>query len=186
MHLHFVLAALAFLFSVSGAFEQPPVPPRQSIVERIPPGMTEIDGEKTPELIPDHVVWRGALNFLGELRRNGDEAGISDLIPLSKSDFEIVYREALTQRTRDEACQKKYRAREKALADAHASAEASASALDDVLIECRTMDLDAGDRVLDALSPEGRQVFTTYLERRRRSMSVLVPDREVKNFRLPR
>lgn len=151
-----------------------------------PPGMTEFDGSKTPELIPDHVVWRGALNFLGELRRSGDEEGIADLIPLSKADFEIVYREALVQRTRDETCQKKYRAREAALAEQRVSADAAAAALDELLIECRTADLDAGDRVLDALSVEGRQIFTTYLERRRRSVTVLVPNREVKNFRLPR
>jgi hypothetical protein len=186
-----VVALYVWLVASVGLGVQPAgTPPnaltRPSSQEQIPTGMTEIDGSKTPELIPDHVVWRDTLNFLAEIRRRGEEADIVDLIPLGKADFDVVHKEAGRQRERDESCQTRYRARETELAQARAASDAVAAALDDVLIECRTQNLEAGDRVMDGLSAEGRQILGTYLERRRRSTSALVPQRELKNFRLPR
>jgi hypothetical protein len=148
--------------------------------------MTEIDGSKTPELIPDHVVWRMTFNRLAEIRRRGEEADLADLLPLSKADLAIVYLEATKQRARDESCRERYQAKQQELRETPASPDATMIALDDLIIDCRTRDLDASDRVMDALSEEGRQILSAYTERCRRSTSSVVPNRELKTFRLPR
>jgi hypothetical protein len=166
--------------------QPPPNQPPPGAIERVPPGMTELDGHKNPELIPDHVVWRMTFNFLAEVRKRGEEADIADLLPLGKADLDALYKEASNQRQRDDSCQARYRARETELVEARTSSDKADAALDEVLIDCRTQVLDASDRVMDSISQDGRQILATYIERRRHSTSALVPQRELKNFRLPR
>ena len=154
--------------------------------EQIPSGMTEIEGSRNPELIPDHAIWRMVFLRLTEIRRRGEEADLAVLIPLEKQDLAALYVEAMKQLTRDEDCRSRYKARQEALTLAKTPPAAIAQALDDLTIECRSHDLDAADRVMDALSDEGRRILADYIESRRHSMSMLVPDRELKTYRLPR
>ncbi len=160
--------------------------PDQAAKQPVPPGMTEIEGSRTPELIPDHAIWRMVFLRLTEIRRRGEEADLTVLIPLGKTDLAILYAEAMKQLTRDEDCRNRYKARQQELTQANTSSSAIAQALDDLTIECRSQDLDAADRVMDAVSDEGRRILTQYVESRRHSMSMLVPDRELKTYRLPR
>ena len=180
---------LAFVPAI-GVHAQPPAPPvappQPLVWEKTPPGMTEIDGAKNPELIPDHLIWHMTFNRLAEIRRRGEEADLADLLPLSKEDLAALYVEAMNQRGRDESCEKRYRTMEAELARAKASTETADTALDDVLIGCRSLVLEAADRVLDQMSEDGRRLLENYHERRRRSASALVSNRELKNFRLPR
>lgn len=151
-----------------------------------PAGMTEIEGSKTPELIPDHAIWRMVFLRLTEIRRRGEEADLAAVIPLDKADLAALYVEAMKQPARDEDCRKRYTARQQALIEASTPPSAIAQALDELTIECRSHDLDAADRVMDGLSGEGRRILSQYIESRRHSMSLLVPDRELKTYRLPR
>jgi hypothetical protein len=154
--------------------------------EQIPPGMTEIVGSRNPELIPDHAIWRMVFLRLTEIRRRGEEADLAVLLPLGKDDLAALYVEAMKQPTRDADCLSRHKVRQQALTEARASPTTVAQALDEVAIECRTQDLDAADRVVDAVSEEGRRILSQYIESRRHSMSMLVPDRELKTYRLPR
>jgi hypothetical protein len=161
-------------------------PPVHAPKEQIPAGMTEIEGSKNPELIPDHAIWRMVFLRLTEIRRRGEEADLADLLPLDKPDLAALYVEAMKQLTRDEACAARYKAKQQALAQAGRSLSSMWQALDELTIECRTQDLDAADRVMDAISDEGRRILSQYIEARRHSMSMLVPDRELRTYRLPR
>jgi hypothetical protein len=171
---------------------QSPAPVSASPIAQTPekvqglPGMTEIDGGKNPELIPDHLIWRTTFVRLAEIRRRGEEADLADLLPLSKADLATLYTEVMKQRGRDEDCEARYRAKEAVLKTERTPASAAEAALDEILIDCRTQVLDAADRVLDAVSDEGRQILLDYHESHRRSTSVLVPQSQLKNFRLPR
>ena len=154
--------------------------------EQIPAGMTEIDGSRNPELIPDHAIWRLVFLKLTEIRRRGEEGDLVYLLPLNKADLAALFVEAMKQPERDEACSTRHKALQQEQSQAGASAAAMWQALDELAISCRTQDLDAGDRVMDGLSDDGRRILGDYIEARRRSMSMLVPDRELKTYRLPR
>jgi hypothetical protein len=193
---YLLVTALGMPAALQSPAGQSPAPVSASPIAQAPekapeqvqglPGMTEIDGGKNPELIPDHLIWRTTFVRLAEIRRRGEEADLTDLLPLSKADLATVYTEVMKQRGRDEGCEARYRAREAVLKSERASASAADAALDEILIECRTEVLDAADRVLDAVSDEGRQVLLDYHESHRRSTSVLVPQSQLRNFRLPR
>ena len=60
------------------------------------------------------------------------------------------------------------------------------AARDEITIQCRTRDLDAADRVLDAISDGGRRILTDWIEKRRRTIVAFVPEQEIETFRLPR
>jgi hypothetical protein len=184
------------VIALSAALETALPPPRSQTTqtplvqpaarEHVPPGMTEIAGSRNPELIPDHAIWRMVFLRLTEIRRRGEEADLAVLLPLNKGDLAALYVEAMKQLTRDEDCRGRYKARQEALTQAKASPTAITQALDDLTIQCRSEDLDAADRVMDAVSDEGRRILSEYIESRRHSMSMLVPDRELKTYRLPR
>lgn len=187
MRTHALLVSLwlAGFFAQPPQLAQPPTAPPSSSAARWP-GMTEFDGEKDPASIPDHIVWRGTFLFFADIRQKGDEAIVVDLLRLGKADYEVLYKEAAKQQSRDEACEARYRRREAELIEKKALGDGADASLDEIMIDCRTQVLDAGDRVLDELSAEGRQALLAYLEHRRRSTSVLVPARDLKSFRLPR
>jgi hypothetical protein len=154
--------------------------------QQAPPKTTEIEGSAHPELIPDHAVWRSAFLRLSETRRMRGEAELAYDLPLAKADAGVLYAEAVLEPQRDAACASRYRARQEALRQESAPPKAAARALDDITIDCRAKDLDAADRVLDAMSEEGRQILTAWLEKSRRSMTMLVPEHELATYRLPR
>lgn len=186
MRLAILCLLLGPAIGASAQTSSPASTPGQTPKEQAPSGMTEIEGSKTPELIPDHAIWRMVFLRLTEIRRRGEEADLAVLIPLGKADLATLYVEAMKQPTREEECRARYKARQQELAQANTSPAAAAQALDDLTIDCRAQDLDAADRVLDAVSDEGRRILTEYIESRRHSMSMLVPDRELRTYRLPR
>jgi len=172
------LALLLGLTSV--ALSQPPV------AQQPPPKTTEIAGSEHPELIPDHALWRSTFHRLAETRRIRGEAELAYDLPLAKADAEVLYAEAVLEPQRDAACESRYRAKQEALRQEKAAPREAARALDDITIDCRAKDLDAADRVLDAVSEEGRQILAAWLEKHRKSMTIFVPEHELATYRLPR
>lgn len=158
----------------------------QSPESKAPPGVVKIDGETHPERIPDHWVWRAAFRFLTEIQRTNQQADISLGLPLSAADAAVLYREAAAQASRDATCQARVDTKKQAMEAEHAKPDAIGDAIRSLLVECNAAVLDAADRVVDALSEEGRVACHVWLERRRRSTTLLVPESDLKVYALPR
>lgn len=181
MHVLWVsaLCALAWTQAVSP-------PSTSSTSPQVPEGTIKIEGSEHPEQIPDHWVWRAAFLKLATFKQEGQEASLESVLPLSEADAKVIYKEASLQLRRDDECLRAIQAKQTELSESRASPDASQRALDELTIECRVKDLDAADRVLDALSEEGRTSLQAWLERKRRGMTAFVPSRDRETFRLPR
>lgn len=151
-----------------------------------PPGTVAIVGHDHPERIPDHWLWRSVFLKLSEISRSGQRGDLAHALPLSAADAQVLYMEAGQQGRRDDDCDRALQLRRDELKEQRLSPEVEARALDDVTIGCRTRDLDAAERVLDAISEEGRVVLQAWLDEQRRGMTILVPERDVRVFKLPR
>jgi hypothetical protein len=152
----------------------------------VPPETMVINGGEHPERIPDHWVWRSVFLKLAEIAKAGAQGDLSRALPLSAGDAQVLYREAGLQARRDDDCAREIQSRQEELRERRVPPEEATRAIDDVTIGCRTRDLDAGDRVVDELSEEGRIVLQAWLDQQRRGMTVFVPERQIRVFRLPR
>lgn len=181
MHVLWVsaLCALAWTQAVSP-------PSTSSTSPQVPEGTIKIEGSEHPEQIPDHWVWRAAFLRLATLQQAGQEADLDSVLPLSPSDAKAVYKEAALQSRRDADCLRAIQSKQDELRAQQASAAVIQQALDELTIECRVKDLDAADRVLDALSEEGRVAMQSWLESGRRTTTAYVPIRDKNLFKLPR
>lgn len=150
-----------------------------------PPNTVRIDGNEHPERIPDHWLWRATFLRVQTLKQQGDAHPLADLT-LSATDANALFREAALQPGRDEECRERLRTSDAELRERKETAAAIRRAYHDITIDCRTKDLDAADRVLDTLSPEGRALVEAWLDRRRRSIVAFVPEQDIEMFKLPR
>lgn len=181
MHVLWVsaLCALAWTQAVSP-------PSTNSTSPQVPEGTIKIEGSEHPEQIPDHWVWRASFLMFATLAQAGQEKDLDSVLTLSPDDSKVLYKEAGLQARRDADCLRAIQSRQDELRAQRASPAVIQTALDEVTIECRTKDLEAGDRVLDALTEDGRAAVLQWLERRRRNMIALVPVRDRDLFKLPR
>jgi hypothetical protein len=145
-----------------------------------------IDGNETPERIPDHIVWRNNFLRLSEIKKLGAEADLAYDLPLSKPDADVFYKEAVLQPQRDADCHKRMVTKREELGQQNASTQAASQALTEITIDCRTKDLDAADRVMDALTEEGRTILSVWIEKRRRTVVAFVAESDLETFKLPR
>jgi hypothetical protein len=157
-----------------------------SIRQQASPKTIRIDGSEWPDLIPDHCVWRNNFLRLSEIKKQGGEADVAYDLPLSKADADALYKEAALQPQRDAECDKRMIGRREELRQQNATPETTARALDAITIDCRTKDLDAADRVMDALTDEGRTTLAAWIEKRRRAIVAFVAEGEMETFKLPR
>lgn len=181
MHVLWVsaLCALAWTQAVSP-------PSTNSTSPQVPEGTIKIEGSEHPEQIPDHWVWRSGLLKLAEINKGGPESYLEQQLPLSPMDARALFKEADLQPRRDAQCAAAIQSRQRELREQNASPAALARGMNEVTLDCRTKDLDAADRVLDALSEDGRQAVLSWVERLRRSTTVFVPAGDAEIFRLPR
>jgi len=156
------------------------------LVGQTPPNVVRIDGSETPEKIPDHTVWKSNFVRLSEIKKAGGEKDLAWDLPLSQADADALYKEAALQPQRDQECQAHVTARLTELRESGAAPDALARALTEVEIECRSKDLDAADRVMDGLSPEGRTTLAAWIEKGRRTIVMFVPSQDMATYRLPR
>jgi Spy/CpxP family protein refolding chaperone len=143
----------------------------------------EIDGGKTPELIPEYLLWEHGFGGLAIIKERQMTPALESLA-LSAEDAARVFGEAAAQADRERRRSERERARRTALAAAKPSD--LAAALRDVILDYRWDVLNARDRLLDSLTPEGRTELLRWMSERRTHITAYVPKGELDFFRQPR
>jgi hypothetical protein len=149
-----------------------------------PPGYVEIDGSRTPEKIPQYEVWRRSLRTLAEAHRK-DLKWMQESLPVAAEDATAIYAEALAQQQRDDRCWARQEARKVALLASGADHDAAYNGLKPIVLACREEVIAARDRLLAALSDEGRAALTLWVDQRRAGMRILVPKQDLEFFTRP-
>ena len=143
-----------------------------------------IKGSEYPEDIPEHWYWRHSFHKLANIKTLNSTERL-DAIGLSSKELALVMKTAADQEQRDLDCKKSMTEKQDALKDQHASVEAINQVYFDVTIECRYKDLAARDKLLEGLSPDGREQLMAWIQRTRRGITVYVPVNELEFFRRP-
>lgn len=155
--------------------------------QTVPTDQVFIDGAKNPEQIPEHLMWSTALNTIDFLSAQNvvDEGPLAKLLSaISTSDAQLVVAEAEEHTKRGAECH------EKGLRIVAAMEAQGVAVLEKAMrsntLACRQALLDAVDRLLSRLSPEGRAELVRWVLDERRKITVFVPKTELAFFRQPR
>jgi hypothetical protein len=154
-----------------------------------PKGMTIIDGSKTPEAIPEYVIWRHVFRMLG---RPDDTTPsiIPRTIGVARDQLDLIIQTA----QRSAAAEATNRDRqERALKDMHAQGldpdkehKQITQALFEIDYEQRVSTLQERDALLEKLTPEARDLFQAWVSERRRKLSTWVPTAELEQYYQPK
>lgn len=173
------MIVLTMMLLISGgAFQVSPI-------LRAPHDIILIDGRKNPELIPEYVLWEHGFGGLAMIKENDMKPAI-DSLHLSPSDFALVWKEAGQQRHREEESMALQRQRRQALAARGLKPAEWVPELRELILEYRWSVLNARDRLLAAMSPEGQVTLLAWIEQRRANITGAVPKSDLEFFRQPR
>jgi hypothetical protein len=151
----------------------------------LPPEWVEIDGAKTPELIPEHVTWGGALDTIALLvEKDVTTEGPLTALQLADADRQLVFDEAARHRKRRAACDLNARRAAEALTERTPDKEIAVLRAE--TLKCREALLDAKDRLLRRLTVEGAAELERWALDERRNTRVFMPRSEVEFWKLPR
>lgn len=156
--------------------------PRGKAVEA---AVIEISGEKTPEQLPEYLVWKVGLRALAAIKKQNIGSALEEL-GLSEADGEVVFGEGRAQQQRDKECFERQERLTTMLRAAEAKPERIASETRAIVIECRWATLEAKDRMLAALSPDAQTAVVTWVLNQRRQINVSVHRADLEFFRQPR
>jgi hypothetical protein len=173
------VADVAGQVSTAQAQKPPPAPGSASL----PPGLVEIDGAKHPELLPEYLVWTHGLSALSAIKKDNITAALETL-PLSPRDADLAFAEGVRQDDRDRRCGERTRRIMESLRTA-APAKIEA-ALRPAILDCRWEVLDAKDRLLAAMSPEGRATLVAWVLDGRQGIKSYVPKGDLEFYRQPK
>lgn len=149
-----------------------PVPP--------PPDTIQIDGAKRPDLVPQWSVWGYVFRIL---------AGGSRQLPtqvqlvVSREEGAMLLKEADALQKADAACQTRLA---KAVSRLGSDpTEAVDARVREITLECRREILDARDRALAALNPEGSAALAAFAESTKAGTSITMPKAKLARFLEP-
>jgi hypothetical protein len=145
----------------------------------------EISGDKTPEQLPEYLVWKIGLRALAAIKKQNIAPALEEL-GLSEADGEVVFAEGRAQQERDKECFERQERLTTMLRAAEAKPERIASETRAIVIECRWATLDAKERMLAALSPDAQTAVVTWVLNQRPQISVSVHRADLEFFRQPR
>ena len=148
-------------------------------------GVVEISGEKTPEQLPEYLVWKIGLRALATIKRRNIVPALEELA-LTEADGELVFAEGRAQHERDKECLERQERLTTMLRAAEAKAERIATETRAIVIECRWATLEAKDRMLAALSPDAQRAVVAWVLNQRSQINVSVARADLEFFRLPR
>ena len=158
-------------------------PPAATDLSMPPSGMVEVDGAKTPELLPEYLIWTHGLSGLSTIKKNNIVPAIESL-GLSASDASLAFAEGERQDERDRRCADRTRPIMEAMRGSQAAK--IEAALRPEILKCRWEVLDAKDRLLAAMSPEGASALTAWILDGRRTIKAYVVKTDLEFFRQPR
>jgi hypothetical protein len=150
-----------------------------------------IDGSKNPELIPQWQAWGYTFRAITRsadytVGRGGTE---EESIPWdiyrvsSKEDRATLLKEARDAVAAQNACETRgLKAREQGAAQ---KPEVLFARLNDMVIECRRITLNARDHLLAGLTPAAQSGIRQFVEARKQGMTVTMKKSELASFRLP-
>jgi hypothetical protein len=147
--------------------------------------VVEISGEKTPEQLPEYLVWKIGLRALAAIKKQNIGPALEEL-GLSEADGEVVFAEGRAQQERDKECFERQERLTRMLKAAEAKPERIASETRAIVIECRWATLDAKERMLAALSPDAQTAVVTWVLNQRHQINVSVHRADLEFFRQPR
>jgi hypothetical protein len=145
----------------------------------------EISGEKTPEQLPEYLVWKIGLRALAAIKKQNIAPALEEL-GLSERDGELVFAEGRAQQERDKECFERQERLTTMLRAAEAKPERIASETRAIVLECRWATLEAKERMLAALSPDAQTAVVTWVLDQRRQISVSLHRADLEFFRQPR
>lgn len=145
----------------------------------------EISGEKTPEQLPEYLVWKIGLRALAAIKKQNIAPALEEL-GVSEADGDVVFAEGRAQQQRDKECFERQERLTTMLRAAGAKQERIASETRAIVIECRWATLDAKERMLAALSPDAQTAVVTWVLNQRRGINVSVHRADLEFFRQPR
>ena len=156
-----------------------------SAQRKLPDGYIEIDGAKTPEQIPEHVMWSTGFETIALLTAKGmtDAGPLADLT-LSPGDRELLLAEVARYKQRREACHSRGARIAEALEGR--AIEKIDAAMKANTLECRIALLESTDRLLLEMSADGSAILTNWMLAERRKVRSLMPKSELEFYRLPR
>jgi hypothetical protein len=145
----------------------------------------EISGEKTPEQLPEYLVWRIGLRALAAIKKQNIRPALDEL-GLSDAEGEVVFAEGRAQQERDKECLERQERLTTMLKAAEAKAERIASETRAIVIECRWATLDAKDRMLAVLSADAQTAVVAWVLNQRSQINVSVHRADLEFFKQPR
>jgi hypothetical protein len=146
-------------------------------------GMIEIDGAQHPELLPEYLIWTQGFSRLAAIKRD-DMTIALDTLQLAPRDADLAFAEAAKQDERDRRCSDQTRRIMEATRTA--KPEKIEAAVRPAILECRWEVLAAKDRLLDAMSPEGRATLVNWMLDARKGMKAYIPKSDLEFFKQPK
>lgn len=145
----------------------------------------EISGDKTPEQLPEYLVWKIGLRALAAVKKQNIAPALEEL-GLTEADGEVVFAEGRAQQQRDKECFERQERLTAMLREAGEKPERIVSGTRAIVVECRWATLEAKDRMLAVLSPEAQAAVVAWVLNQRSGINVSVHKADLEFFRQPR
>jgi hypothetical protein len=173
-----LLAAVVLLSacaSASGQAQQPTI-----TLGPDGPKVIVIDGSKDPSAIPQWLAWERTFGAL-----NTHPQGHIPVWNMSDKETEITMAAARAAAAADDRCNANLTKRMDSLKSSY-KPDALWTENKRLIVGCRQETLDHADRLIEQLSPQGRQALLAWLDDRRRSTTSYVFEKEMAFYRSPR
>jgi hypothetical protein len=156
---------------------------------QIAPKMVMIDGSKTPDEIPQYLMWETAFRFFTRLSPvDGLPEGSGHPVQafLARADWSAVLAEAKLQLAAQEACRIALKARFEELRNLKRSDREISGELATMAVACREESIKSGESLASRLSPAGRDYFLKWIRDSRKSITAEIAESDLALFRRPR
>jgi hypothetical protein len=173
-----LLAAVVLLSacaSASGQAQQPTI-----TLGPEGPKVIVIDGSKDPSAIPQWLAWQRTFHALNSMQQ-----GHFPVWDMPDKESEISVAAARAAVAAEGRCNTELTKRMDSVKSSY-KPDALWAENKRLIVGCRQETLDHADRLIERLSPQGRQALLAWLEDRRRSTTSYVFEKEMAFYRSPR
>jgi hypothetical protein len=147
--------------------------------------MVFLDGAEHPESIPDHVAWTHAFLNIDLAQREGGQVVLAS-IGLSEQDLATANKAAAFIKKAYDESREKQRQMLDTMTQTVREKSDIAKALFGIEYGLRVTVLEESERLLNALSPDGRFAVEAWVNNCRKGITAFVPAAEVDAYQLPR